>query len=158
MRRRPSFTADQVAELTDLRLHAKPAHVRLKALALLHLAYGSSFEAAAGAVMAHRSSLSLWVRRYLAEGKKGLELRPGRGKKTRADKEEVERYLRQSPRAFDIPRTRWTLRLLAQAVPCLKGMDPSGVWRALRRFGLSYKKGQPRVHSPDPLYEEKKGG
>ncbi|MGV3613763.1 MAG: helix-turn-helix domain-containing protein [Fimbriimonas sp.] len=158
MRRRPTFTDAQIAELTALRLRAKAPHVRLKAVALCHLANGASFEAAARAVMAHRSSLSLWLRRYLAEGKEGLELRPGRGKKTRADKEEVERYLRQSPRVFEIPRTRWTLSLLARAVPSLKGMDPSSVWRALRRFGLSYKRGQPRVHSPDPLYEEKKGG
>jgi len=72
--------------------------------------------------------------------------------------EELERYVRQSPRAYGLPQTRWTLRALAQTVPSLKGFTDAGVYYALVRAGFRYKRGQPHLHSPDPEYEEKRGG
>ena len=54
-------------------------------------------------------------------------------------------------------QSRWTLSALAGTVPSLQGMTDSGVYRALVRLGFRYKRGQPRVHSPDPAYEEKRG-
>jgi transposase len=113
---------------------------------------------AALSVGAHRTSVGEWCARYLREGAASFAVAPGAGRKPRADKAQVEDAVRRSPRDFGVPRTRWTLAALADAVPCLRGMTPSGVRRALVRFGLSYKRGQPRLHSPDPLYGEKKGG
>jgi transposase len=63
--------------------------------------------------------------------------------------------VRQSPRNFGIARTRWTLQLLAQTVPGLQGLCPSAVWHALRRLGISYKRAEPWLHSPDPDYVKK---
>ena len=56
---------------------------------------------------------------------------------------------------FGIDRSRWTLRLLAEAVPSLRGFSHAGVLYALRRCGISYKRGQAWMLSPDPEYEKK---
>jgi transposase len=66
------------------------------------------------------------------------------------DAREVEEYVRQSPLHFGMPRTRWTLQELARTAPSLAGLRPSGVWEALRRLGISYKRAEPWLHSPDP--------
>jgi transposase len=107
--------------------------------------------------MAHRVSVGQWAKRYLESGEKGLHVLAGRGNVSKADREEIETYLRRAPREFGVPRSRWTLQALVQTVPCLKGMSPSGAHRVLERLGFSYKRGQPRLHSPDPDYEAKRG-
>ena len=80
---------------------------------------------------------------------------PGRGRKRQVDEEELIAYASQSPRAFGINRSRWTLRLLAQTVPSLQGFSEAGVLKALRRCGFSHKRGQPWMMSPDPEFEKK---
>src|SRR4030043_318856 len=85
-------------------------------------------------------------------------LRRGRGRPARAQEAEVEQVLRQSPRSFGLAQTRWTLRALSQVVPSLRGFSEMGVWKVLHRMDLRYKRGQPHLHSPDPEYEEKRGG
>lgn len=121
------------------------------------MARGKTAGQAAEAVLAHRASVAEWAKRYLARGLEGLETGPGRGRRSKIDREELDRYLRQSPEAFGLGRTRWTLALLARAAPCLKGMTEAGVLGALRRLGYAYKRGQPHLHSPNPDYEAKKG-
>ncbi len=74
---------------------------------------------------------------------------------SRVQAQEVEEYVRQSPRNFGVRRTRWTLALLAEKVPCLAGLHPSAVWHVLRRLGMSYKRAAPWLHSPDPDYVKK---
>lgn len=151
------FSPEQKSELeTVARTHPK-AHVRMKAVALYHVASGKSASLAAEAVLAHRVSVGIWADRYLEKGIAGLEIAPGRGRRTKVEAEELGRYLRQSPRVYGIDLTRWTLSALAEAVPALNGMSPTGVKKALERSGYSYKRGQPHVHSPDPEYEAKKG-
>ncbi len=136
--------------------HANPAYVRVKALALLHLTQGQSPTEVAAWLRVSRAVLYLWRARYKEKGIEGFRVRPGRGPKGRADAEEIERYLRQSPRAFGVHRTRWTLQALADTVPSLRGFSRYGVQKALARAGYHYKRGQPWLHSPDPEYEKKK--
>jgi transposase len=133
------------------------AHLRRKATALWNLAQGRSQREVAAFLGASRTSIIQWKRRFEAEGLAGLELRPGRGRPQRAELAEIEVVLRQSPRNFGIPQTRWTLEALAQAAPSLHGFTPSGVWRVLQRGSLGYKRGQPLIHSPDPAYAQKRG-
>jgi transposase len=121
------------------------------------VASGSTAEEAAQMVLAHRTSVSHWIRAYLAQGLEGLYITEGRGRQAQVDAEELDRYIRQSPRAFGIELNRWTLKALAQAVPSLKGLTEPGVKKALERYGYGYKRGQPHLHSPDPDYEQKKG-
>jgi transposase len=151
------WTDEQIGELEKLARTAPRPSVRVKALAVLNVARGRSRQEVAAIVCAHRESVGAWVRRYRTEGVAGFQVAPGRGKPRQVDERELEEYLRQSPRHFGVPQTRWTLSALAQTVPSLKGWTPSGVYRALVRLGFRYKRGQPHLHSPDPAYGGKRG-
>ena len=144
-------------ELEWLARRGQPAYVRPKALALLALADGHPVKQVARLFRRSPQALYDWRRRFAEEGVAGLWVRPGRGRKPEADLGELEDYVRQSPRRFGIARTRWTLATLAQVVPSVRGFSPYGVQKALARAGITYKRGQPRLHSPDPDYEKKKG-
>jgi transposase len=157
MRRNWDFNEAQKAELQRLAKTHPKAYVRVKALALTHLAEGKTASETAAMVRFHRVSVGEWANRYLAEGAAALEVAEGRGRHSSVQGDEIGRYLRQSPRTFGIDATRWTLSALSQVVPDLKGMSPPGVLKVLARHGYSYKRGQPHLHSPDPDYEEKKG-
>ena len=151
------WTDGQIKELEMLARRSPVPYVRVKALAVLNVARGRPRQEVAEIVCVHRASVGTWVRRYRAEGAAGFAVAQGRGKPPQVDREELESYLRQSPRLFGLSQTRWTLRALAGTVPSLKGLTDSGVYRALVRLGLGYKRGQPHLHSPDPQYEEKRG-
>jgi transposase len=150
-------SAEDIRELETLMKRAPKSHIRRKATALWNLAQGRSQREVAAFLGASRASVVEWKRRFETEGIAGLSLRPGRGRPRRGRTEEIEAVLRQSPRNFGIPQTRWTLDSLTQVVPSLRGFTPSGVWRVLQRSGLSYKRGQPLIHSPDPAYTQKRG-
>jgi len=151
------FTASQRAELERIAKTDHTPYVRVRALALCHLASGMEASRVADIVLAHRVSVGQWAKRYLEEGAAGLKIREGRGRPSHVEREELDRYLRQSPEVFGLDLARWTLSALAQTVPSLKGMTQAGVKKALERHGYAYKRGQPHLHSPDPDYEEKKG-
>lgn len=152
-----NLTQEQWQELTRMARRGQPAYVRPKALALLNLAEGRAVKEVAASLRVSRQSVSAWRHRYLEQGVAGLRVQPGRGRKPQADPQELERYVRQSPRHFGVARTRWTLATLAQVVPSVKGFSAYGVQKALARAGFGYKRGQPWLHSPDPAYEAKKG-
>lgn len=151
------FAEEQMRELRRWIRYAPTPQQRVKALALWNLAKGKTRWEVAEFLGVSRASITAWRQRFAAEGTSGLVIRPGRGRKSRAVLVEVEQYLRQSPRAFGLTQTRWTLRGLAQVVPSLKGFTEMGVWRVLQRAGYRYKRGQPSIHSPDPQYAEKRG-
>jgi len=152
-----TMTTDQTQRLEWTARHGQPAHVRTKALVLLNLAQGRPIAELAGMFRVSRTSIYSWRDRFREKGIEGFKIRPGRGRKATADPQEIERYLRQCPRAFGVRRTRWTLQSLAQTVPSLKGFSTCGVQKALARAGFRYKRGQPRLHSPGPQYAGKKG-
>ena len=152
-----SLTAPQREELERFGRCGEPAYLRRKAWVLLNLDRGERVADVATQFRVSREALYQWQRRFRAQGIAGLRIRPGRGRKPQADPQQIERYLRQSPRQFGVPRTRWSLQTLADTVPSLKGFSPRGVQKALARAGYRYKRGQPSLHSPDPQYEVKKG-
>ncbi len=151
------LSQEQSMELEGVAKCGQPAYMRRKALVLLNLAQGRSVSDLAELFRVSRQSIYAWQGRYGEKGVQGFRIRRGRGRKAKANPEEIERYLRQSPRRFGVQRTRWTLKSLAGVVPSLKGFSPYGVEKALIRAGYRYKRGQPHIHSPDPQYEEKKG-
>lgn len=63
--------------------------------------------------------------------------------------------LHQSPRAAGLPRSRWWLGGLRQAVLALRAYTLSGIWHILDRLKLRYKRGREYLHSPDPDYAQK---
>ncbi|MQG67600.1 MAG: helix-turn-helix domain-containing protein [SAR202 cluster bacterium] len=144
-------------ELRTLMRQGERPYVRIKATALWNLGRGKSTREVADFLGVSVASINNWKRRFRSEGIRGLVVRPGRGRKARADTSEVERYIRQSPQSFGLAQTRWTLHALAQVAPSLKGFTEMGVWKVLKRAGFRYKCGQPYLHSPDPQYEGKGG-
>jgi len=150
------LSSQQRAELDRWsRRHSQPG-MRLKALAIRAVALGHTRQQVGAILHVSPYTVGRWCRSYLQAGWPALRIHQGRGRRCRVDRAQVEAYVRQSPRNFGIPQTRWTLRLLAQKVPCLAGLCPSGVWYALRRLGISYKRAEPWLHSPDPDYLKKK--
>ena len=149
------LTAQQLHELAQAGKHHPKPGVRLKALAVRAVGTGEPRATVAHCFATSLTSVGEWLRRYRQGGVAALEIAPGRGRKSPVDSDQVLRYARQSPRQFGIPRSRWTLRLLADTVPGLHGYSLAGVLRVLRRLGLSYKRGQPWLPSPDPDYEKK---
>jgi transposase len=147
---------EERAAVRQMMRRAPQAHLRMKATAIWNLSRGKSRREVADFLGVSKTSISVWCTRFREEGPAGLAIRPGRGRPPRADLGEVERYLRQSPRTFGLPQTRWTLRALATVVPSLQGFSEMGVWKVLQRMGFRYKRGQPHLTSPDPAYEEKR--
>jgi transposase len=147
----------QQKELEWLSHHGEPGYLRVKALALLNRADGRSVRAVSRILRVSRPAIYGWQRRYRESGVEGLRVQPGRGRRGKADLEEIKEYVRRSPREFGLNQTRWTLSALAEVVPSLKGFSPFGVQKALARAGYRYKRGQPWIHSPDPDYPGKKG-
>lgn len=150
------FLQDRMAELKYAgRTHPVP-YVRVRALALYNLALGQDLEAVARAFAAHRHAVSRWAHRYRQEGLAGLLVKPGRGRRSSVDPQEVAQYLRQSPRNFGLQQERWTLSALRQTVPSLRHLRSlRAVQYVLERLGFAYKRGQPWLHSPDPDYTKK---
>jgi transposase len=149
------FSAEQLAELKQAGHRHPKAGVRVKALAVLAVARGHSFTAAAEMFDATYHSVSTWTRGYLDQGLTAFEVAPGRGRPPQVDDRELQAYALQRPRQFGHNCSRWTLALLAQTVPSLRGLTPAGVRQALLRCGLSYKRGQAWLSSPDPDFEKK---
>jgi transposase len=148
---------EQVAELESAVKSDRSPKVRIKALVLLNLADGKAVSHVAATFRTSRQSVYAWVAEYRNGGIDGFRVSPGRGRKCRADEEEIRRYIQQSPQNFGLSQTRWTLAALAATVPSLKGFSLTGVLGAIRRAGFRHKRGQPSLHSPDPMYDEKKG-
>jgi len=146
----------QQAELDQLsRTHPQP-RMRLKALAIRGVGLGFRRQQVGAILHVSPYTVGQWCRAYQQGGWSALEIQPGRGRHSQVQAREVEEYVRQSPRNFGLGRTRWTLQLLAQNVPSLAGLHPSAVWHVLRRLGISYKRAEPWLHSPDPDYVKKK--
>lgn len=151
------ISSDQRREVPGSARTGQPGYVRTKALVLLNAADGRAVQEVSRIFRVSRWSVYVWEERYLREGLPGLRVHAGRGRKARANLQERAEHVGQSPRRDGAPLTRWTLARLAQGVPSLRGFTPLGVQKALVRAGFHYKRGQPRLHSPDPLYEAKKG-
>jgi len=149
------WSPQQLTELVDAAHHHAVPYIRVRAMAVLAVAEGHPQRQVAMFYHTTPGSVGHWVTRYRTEGLPGFEIRPGRGRPQQVDEQELIDYALQSPRHFGINRSRWTLALLALTVPSLHGFSPTGVHHALRRAGLSWKRGQAWITSPDPEFEKK---
>lgn len=149
------LTGEQLAELDRLSRTHPQAGMRVKIIAVRAVALGASRQQVGALLNVSPYSVGQWCRAYLRDGMAALEIRQGRGRRSAIEAKEIEEYVRQSPRNFGVARTRWTLQLLAEKVPSLKGLGPSAVWYALQRAGISYKRVEPWLHSPDVDYIKK---
>jgi transposase len=106
------------------------------------------------------------IHAFHQEGLACLEAKSKRPKSARKVLDEaalaqLREWLRQSPREFGLPTSRWTLGGLA-TVCVAKGLTPSlvsdeTIRDAIRRLGLNWKRAKRWLDSPDPAYARKKG-
>ena len=78
------LSVEQVLELEELRDHASKPYLRERAAAILKIGQESSGRETAlhGLLKPHwQDTVYEWVQRYRAEGKAGLEIKSGRGRK-----------------------------------------------------------------------------
>ena len=83
---------------------------RMRCLAVLLRAGGMALDAVGGRTEMSLKAVSRWVVRYKAEGVKGLETRPGRGRKPimdSSDEEAVRRAIEQDRQSVNKAREAW---------------------------------------------------
>ena len=135
--------------------HPKP-YVRIRALGIILVAKGYPYRRIARFLHVCPNTICNWVKRVREGSIHVLVDKPGRGRKSKVDPEKVLDIVRRSPSQFGFNESRWTLSLLKAACPELSDMTESGVWRLLKHIGISWKRGQHKLTSPDPDYLEKK--
>jgi len=135
--------------------HVKP-YVRIRALGIILVAKGYPYRKISRFLQVCPNTICNWAKRAREGGIQVLIDKPGRGRKPKADPDKVLDVVRRSPSQFGFKESRWTLLLLKAACPELSDMTESGIWRMLKRIGISWKRGQHKLTSPDPDYLEKK--
>jgi transposase len=111
-------------------------------------------------------SVRRFIRAFEEEGLACLQpksCRPKSAKKVLDDPAlaQVQEWLRQSPREFGLPTSRWTLGGIA-LVCAAKGLTATlvsdeTIRDAIKRLGLNWKRVKRWIDSPDPAYARKKG-
>ena len=102
------------------------------------------------------------IHAFHTRGLASLHAQSRRPKHTRLvlDAAPLRALLHERPRAFDKPRSTWTLRLAAE-VCWERGLTPyrvsiETVRQALKRLGVSWRRAKRWISSPDPQYALKK--
>lgn len=153
------------AEHTDLdRLYrtAPSPRLRIRVQAIL-LAAERGWHAGQIAPIVRMNPVSVlrWIKRFAAEGIRGLEdaPRPAKPKKaSRAYRERLEEIVRQRPRSLGLEFSLWTLRPLAEfrAEETGERVSYESVRRYLKAAGIAFRRSQHTITSPDPEYLLKK--
>jgi transposase len=103
-----------------------------------------------------------WLKRYLAEGVKGLSDAPQPAaprKVTEEYRERLVQAVRRRPRSLGLPFSLWTLRRLADYMAEQTGIrvEYETVRVHLKAVGIVLSRPQHTIRSPDPEYALKKG-
>lgn len=111
-------------------------------------------------------SIRRYIQAFNERGLASLQRQSSRPKTTtkllaEAELVRLREWLRQSPREFGLPTSRWTLQGLAQ-VCAQEGLTPrlvsdETIRDAIRRLGRRWKRAKRWLESPDPEYARKKG-
>ena len=111
-------------------------------------------------------SVRRYIRAFDQEGLACLQPKSKRPQRVQprldaAAREQLRTWLRQSPRDFGLPTSRWTLDGLA-TVCFARGLTPQRVSRetirqAVLRLGLSWQRAKRWLEAADPAYARKKG-
>jgi transposase len=143
------LTAEERKELTRLsRSHSAPAAQVDRARALLAIADGASYTAAAHQVARrHNETISAWVSRFNREGLAAVHPCHGGGARIRYGADAQQRILAEWARPPQRERdgtATWSLSLLRkalrQAPDGLPKVSTFTIWRTLHEAGLSWQK------------------
>jgi len=158
----PTLAPEQLAELEELYRTTREARLRTRAQMVL-LAAERRLTAAeiAEFVRASEETVRRWLKRYLAEGVKGLRDVPHPGaprKVTLEYRERLVHAVRRRPRSLGLPFSLWTLRRLADHMAEQTGIrvEHETVRLHLKAEGIVLSRPQHTITSPDPEYALKK--
>ena len=162
--RLPDLNSEAIAELDAL--YRTTHDVRLRARAhIILLAAEQHLKAPeiAKLMRCDDQTVRCWLKRYLAEGIKGLAdmPRPGPpGKDTDEYREKLLQAVWQRPRSLEQPYSLWTLQRLADYMAEQTGirMDAVTVREHLLAAGIVLSRPQHKITSPDPSTRSKKDG
>jgi transposase len=111
---------------------------------------GMSVTAAAARLGTTPKRVSTWTQRFVTDGLKGLEDKPGRGRKPSIPAEKIERVVSEATRPPK-PRKRWSVRTMSRHA----GVSPSTVQRVWSKNALKPHIVRTFKLSTDPRFEEK---
>ena len=153
-------------ELTRLsRSHSAPAAEVERARALLAIADGASYTAAAHQVgRGHNETISAWVSRFNREGLAAVRPHHGGGPRIRYGAPQQQRILAEwarSPERETDGTATWSLSLLQkalrQAPDGLPRVSTFTIWRTLHEAGLSWQKSRTWCETGVALRKRKYG-
>ena len=125
-----------------------------RAKIVLAASRGESSRVIASSVGVARDTARLWMRRYEAEGLKGIEEDRPRSGRPRTITREIEEMIVHKTVSEDPPAgvsTHWTTRLMGEALD----MHPVTIWRVWRKHGLKPHQVKRFKLSRDPRLVEK---
>jgi transposase len=160
--RLPDLNSEAIAELDALYRTTHDVRLRARAhIILLATEQHLTAPEIAKLMRCDDQTVRCWLKRYLAEGIKGLAdmPRPGPpGKVTDEYREKLLRAVRQRPRSLEQPYSLWTLQRLADYMAEQTGIrvDAVTVREHLLAAGIVLSRPQHKITSPDPEYEVKK--
>jgi transposase len=146
---------EPLRELTDaerahlqatVRATSERGDVRQRAVALLAVAEGQSYEVAARrAGFAHGTAVSRLIRRVNVRGLAALEIAPGRGHRptyAAADRQQILDTLQESPERTSDQSATWSLTLRQRRLRAngLAHVSRDTVHRTLQRAGYSWQR------------------
>ena len=111
---------------------------------------GMSVTAAAARLGTTPKRVSTWTQRFVTDGLKGLEDKPGRGRKPSIPAEKIERVVSEATRPPK-PRKRWSVRTMSRHA----GVSSSTVQRVWSKNALKPHIVRTFKLSTDPRFEEK---
>ena len=158
----PPLNEEQLAELEELYRKTKTPRYRTRAqMVLLSAEQGFKAEEIAQIVRESHVTVLRWLKRYMAEGVKGLEDAPRPGRNTivtEAYRQRLLEVVRRRPRSLGLEYSMWTLRRLADYLAEETGLRVSfeTVRRELAKEDIVFSRPQHTISSPDPEYQVKK--
>ena len=163
------FTPEEKAALTA-GLRSPDAFVLRRCQCLLKSAEGLTPRQLEAQLGCSDQSVRRFIRAFHQEGLACLQQKSTRPKSTRPLLDDpalaqLQEWLRQSPRDFGLPTSRWTLGGLA-TLSAARGLTPGlvsdeTIRNALKRLGLNWQRARRCVPEgalrPDPAYARKRG-
>jgi transposase len=158
----PTLDSEQLDALEKLYRATRDVRLRTRAqMVLLTAERHLTAAEVADIVRSSEETVRRWLKRYLAEGVKGLRDEPHPGAPRKVTEEYCEQLVqavRRRPRSLGLPFSLWTLRRLADYMAERTGIRVTyeSVRGHLKATGIVLSRPQHTITSPDPEYALKK--
>jgi len=134
-----------------------------RAVALLDLENGIPITKISKKIERSPRTIKKWVKHYENKGLIGLDLHRKKkvdkkiSDKIKQNKKRLIKIIHQTPQTYDVNRTSWSLKTLAETFGKIYGepISKSSISEYIRSEGYTFKKARKTLTSPDPQYREK---